>query len=513
MSRVIVASGSQIAADAGAAIADRGGNAVDAALATALVSMCTEPGVIAPGASGFITIWAPEDHPIVIDAYAEMPGRGLEPKKSARRVREVFFDYGGGMRTLIGYGSIATPGILAGLAMAAEQYGNLPWAEIVEPARQWAERGFALPKISADYLVYTHEAIFGWNADSYRTLHHDDGSCLREGEIVHIRGLAESLQLIADRGAEVLYRGELARRIAAEIQAGEGLLTAADLAAYRAIERSPICIRFDDWEVVTNPPPAIGGACLAAMLLLLDNNSFAQWNSVAVKRMVAIQQAVLDYRNRHFDDVSSSSVVEAASRLLDLAGLGNPQELLKSPSTIHVSAVDRNGLACSVSASAGYGSGAMIADTGLWLNNSLGEVELHPSGLEGIPPGTRLTSNMAPTIARYKDGTVLAIGSPGASRITTAIAQVLVNYIHLGMSLDEAIAHPRLHVEVFEGASTVAWEAGLKTDSIEGFVTRQFPQPSMYFGGVQAALWSPQDGLIAAADPRRTGGIACGGTD
>ncbi|MDJ0570199.1 MAG: gamma-glutamyltransferase [Pleurocapsa sp. MO_192.B19] len=511
MSRVSISSGSQISANAGAAMAERGGNAVDAALAAALVSMCTDLGVMAPGASGFITIWSPEKEPIVIDAYAEMPGRGLASERLGKGMKEVFFDYGGWMSTLIGYGSVATPGMFAGLDMAAEQYGNLPWSVIVEPALTLVREGFPLTGGAAEYLAYTHKAIFSWHPESYQTLHHLDGSCLQQGEIIQIPQLADSLRLIAEQGSDAFYTGEIGQRIAREIQAHGGLLTAADLQAYRAIARTPLCIRWGDWEIVTNPPPAIGGACVAAMLLLLEHQPFSDWNPTTVQQMAKIQNAVLDYRRHHFEGGSDSTKEAEVIRLLEWASSENSRSWLKSPSTIHTSAVDSDGLACAITASAGYGSGAMISGTGLWLNNSLGEIELHPQGLQGLRPGMRLTSNMAPTIARRRDGTTIAIGSPGASRITTALVQVLLNFIHLEMSLSEAINHPRLHVEIVEGIPTISFETGLTVEQSEEFATRKFDQLSMYFGGVQAALVHPTSGLLAAADPRRAGGIAYGG--
>ena len=511
MSRVSISSGSEISANAGAAVADEGGNAVDAALAAALVSMVTDLGVMAPGASGFITIWSPQKEPIVIDAYAEMPGRGLSSERFDQGRKEVFFDYGGWMSTLIGYGSVATPGIFAGLDMAAEEYGNLPWVVIVEPALNLVREGFPLTGGAAEYLAYTHKAIFSWHSESYQTLHHPDGSCLQEGEIVQIPQLADSLSIIATQGADAFYTGELGQRIAREIQAHGGLLTTRDLQAYRAIARKPIRISWGDWEIVTNPPPALGGACVAAMLLLLEHQSFSNWNPTTIQHLAKIQNAVLDYRREHFEEASDSAKEAEVVRLLEWSNSENSRSWLTSPSTIHTSAVDSDGLACAITASAGYGSGVMISGTGLWLNNSLGEIELHPQGLRGLRPGMRLTSNMAPTIARNRDGTVIAIGSPGASRITTAIVQVLLNFIHLGMSLKEAINHPRLHVETVEGIPTIAFEPGLTVESLEGFATREFSQLSMYFGGVQAALGHPSSGLLAAADPRRAGGIAHGG--
>ncbi|WP_036476746.1 gamma-glutamyltransferase [Myxosarcina sp. GI1] len=507
--KVVIASDAQIVVDAGAAVADRGGNAVDAAIAATLTSMCTNLGIIAPGASGFITIWREGEEPTVIDAYAEMPGRGLDSVKFGSGMQEAFFDYGGGTSTMVGYGSVATPGIFAGLNLAAEKYGDLPWSEIVAPAQQQVIKGFPLSAVTAKYFSYTHQVIFGWHPDSYSAIHKADGSHLSSSDLVRLPELARSLELIAERGVDVLYGGELGKKITAEIQANQGLLTLEDLKCYRAIERSPITIEFGDWEIATNPAPAVGGTCLAAMLLLLDKRSHQEWNAQTVKEIAEIQQAVLQYRSNYLEGVSEELIEKEAVRLLEMAAKDDWQQLTKSPSTIHISAVDSDGLACSISASSGYGSGVMPGGTGLWLNNSLGELELHPQGLHDLSPGTRLTSNMAPTICRHTDGSVLAIGSPGASRITTAIAQVLFNFISLDLSLERAISHPRLHFEVFNQSPAIAFETGLNVETLD-LSTRQFEKLSMYFGGVQAALWSSTNGLTAAADPRRTGGIAWG---
>ncbi len=151
----------------------------------------------------------------------------------------------------------------------------------------------------------------------------------------------------------------------------------------------------------------------------------------------------------------------------------------------------------------------MVPGTGMWLNNSLGELELHPKGFHGLEPGTRLMSNMAPTIARNPDGEVLAIGSAGADRITTAVAESLINHLWLDMDLVEAVAHPRVHAEVFDGEPTVAYELNLPVE-LDGPV-RHFAERSMYFGGVQAAAWSPAAGLVGTADPRRSGDVGLGG--
>ena len=504
---VTIASGSQISADAGAVIADAGGNAVDAAIAAAMVSMSTEPGVIAPGASGYITVWPPDGEPVVIDAYAAVPGRGR--RSAAPDPGEtVHLLYGGGMSTRIGYGSVAVPGAFAGFGAAWEAYGDVPWSTLVQPAIDWAEKGFRLSGAAAQYLVFTNEVIFGWHPESRKVVQHADGRPVSEGERILIPNLAASLRAVAEEGHRVLYDGDLGHAIADEVSGNGGSLSRVDLAAYEPIIREPLRVRLDDWEVATNPPPAVGGAVLGGLLLLAEDHPFAEWTEEEVIRLARIERAVLRYRRDSLEPATDREA--AALRLLELAGTGDYRAILGSPSTIHISAADSTGLACAITVSAGYGSGVMVPGTGWWLNNSLGELELVTESVRPAP-GDRLLSNMAPTIARSDNGSVLAIGSPGASRITTAIAAVMLNFVHLGMSLRDAVAYPRLHVEVFDAVPTVAYEPGLPVTAFDDVVPRRFPDLSMYFGGVQAAVSDPLAGLFAAADPRRSGGVAQGG--
>jgi gamma-glutamyltranspeptidase/glutathione hydrolase len=501
--KLVIAAGTRIAAEAGTAVAEQGGNAVDAAVAAAIVSMCTDTGIMSPGCGAFITVWPPADEPVVVDGYAEMPGRGLESEQLDAATHEVVFDYGGDTRQRVGYGTIATPGGFAGLALARRRFGRLPWCRLLEPAIGWAERGFPLTGGAAEYLLFTHAAIYSWHPESYQILHHEDGSPLREGDLVRVPHLAETLNTIA-RDETSLYGGTLGRHLAEGIRANGGLLGVEDLEAYRAETRASVRARIGGWDVATNPPPAVGGSCLASMLLILEQLGDGNDLDERVRHMVTAQRAVLGYRASHLDGANHNLPVQVR-RLLEMARLGDPA-LLGSPSTSHVSAVDSDGLACAITASAGYGSGAMVEGTGFWLNNSLGELDLHTKGLSGLAPGTRLASNMAPTIARREnDGAVLAIGSPGASRITTAIAQVLANFAAQGMKLSDAVEHPRLHVELGADQQTIAFEPGLPVVPMQGLTPRPFDKPSMYFGGVQAVLWRPDGQMAGVADARRGG--------
>lgn len=512
MRRVSIASGSQLSANAGAAIADAGGNAVDAAVAAVLVSMCTDPGVIAPGAGAFLTIWPDGEAPVVVDAYAEMPGRGLPRDRFGQGARDVWLEYGGGVRTIAGPGSVAVPGALAGFGLAIERYGRMPWREVLEPAIAATREGFPVSGAAGQYLAYAHDLIFGWDHESKAIVHHDDGTPIGEGDVLRMPDLAETLTGLAEEGPALLYEGELGRRIADAVLEGGGILTVDDLRAYRPIVRDPVLVDLDTWKVATNPPPAVGGACLAAMLLLADTHEFREWTRTETEALVRVQRAVFGFRWRRLDPFDSDRAREAEA-MLEMARLGDLAGIVSAPSTVHTSAVDSTGMGCSVTVSAGYGSGLMPPGTGFWLNNSLGEVELHPEGFHGVPTGTRLVSNMAPTVAKGDGGAVLAIGSPGADRITTAISSVLLNFIHLGMSLREAVAYPRVHAEMFEGAPRIACEPGIEVEAFDDLTLRRFPDISMFFGGVQAALWDPAAGHFEAADPRRTGGTARGGTE
>ncbi|MDP8958482.1 MAG: gamma-glutamyltransferase [Actinomycetota bacterium] len=505
MRGVVVASGSQISADAGAAIADRGGNAVDAALAAALVCLVTEPGMCSLGGGGFVTIWPPAAEPVTIDGFDEMPGRGLGAERFGRAGRAVHLEYGGGVDTTVGYGSVATPGVVAACGRASERFGRVRWDALLEPARGHARRGFPLSAPAHHFLAYAHQSIYGWHPSSHAALHDEHGALLPEGAMVQVPHLAETLETLAERGPRDFYHGELARAIAAEMQGHDALLTLQDLRSYRAVERVPLRVGFDSWELATNPPPALGGAVLAAMVALMGQNDEWGWTSEQVARLAEVQRAVLDYRRARLGGPDPSG---EAQDLLESARAGG-RELLSSPSTLQISAAGSEGLACSITVSCGYGSGVLMEGTGIWFNNTLGELELNPGGFHALPPGARIPSNMAPSVARRTDGATLAIGSPGAGRITTAVLQVLLNYLRLGWSLQEAVNHPRLHVELLEGTTAVTYEEGLPVQGLT-MERRPFPGRSMYFGGVQAAAWEPGS-LSAAAAPRRAGAIALGG--
>ena len=395
----------------------------------------------------------------------------------------------------MGPGSVATPGGLKAIATASNRFGIAAWHDLFEPAIAHISEGFALPEACAFYLQSSYEPIFSHDPVGRRALSSEDG-VRQAGDTVLIDDLADSLRFIAAEGADVFYVGDIAAVIAADMEATGGLITRADLEHYVAIDRRPLVVPFADWVVATNPGPAIGGAAVAAMLALVGDQP---------SEVLHAQQAVLSFRRNHLD--AAIDRTGAIDQLIELANLGDWRQVLAAPSTVHVSAVDDTGLGCAVTMSAGYGSGVIPQGTGIWMNNSLGEIELNRGGFHQVKVGARLISNMAPTVARSSSG-VIAIGSPGADRITTAITQVLVRHLLEGTPLAEAISLPRAHVVVDdEGKVELAHEPGYDLSQWE-LPTRPFDAPHMFFGGVGAAEWDGVRGFAVAADARRSGGTS-----
>jgi gamma-glutamyltranspeptidase/glutathione hydrolase len=507
VTRVAIATTTANAAEAARSVAEAGGNAVDCALATAIMSVNTEPGVCALAGGGYVTIWAPGDQPLTIDGNHAVPGSGLRRDERGLGKTSVWLDYGGGIETIVGTGSVAIPGTLAAFERAWKHYGSLDWRDLFGPAIEATRDGFPLSAACHYYLGYSGDLIFGRSRDGHRALHHDDGKLIGHGDLVHVPHLADTLSAIADEGADLFYKGELARTISGHVRDSGGALTLDDLANYEALERPALVADIGSWHIATNPPPAVGGAVLTAMLLACGDLRADDWHADSLSRLVRVQQACLDFRRDRLD--ISDDVDGDAAALIRRAREGQLLTQWTSSSTIHTSAVDDSGLACAITASSGYGSGEIPEGTGLWLNNALGELELNRRPAETREPGTRLPSNMAPTVARG-DTAVLAIGSPGADRITTAIHQVLTNLLQFGMPLGDAVEHPRLHVDTTGEQDQLRAEPGLELPDVD-LPVHTFPGLNMYFGGVSVASFDENRGFEVCADSRRESGVFISG--
>lgn len=502
MTNVAVATSSQLAADAASEVAAGGGNAVDCALAASLLTMNTEPGVCALAGSAFITVWPGDGDPVTIDGNVAVPGAGLADEERGLGAVPVSIHYGGGIDTLVGPGSVSVPGSLAAIEHAWKKFGSTSWEAILAPTIRATREGFPLPAACHYYLGYSGDCIFDRSQDGHDALHHADGSLREAGSKIIIPHLSDSLEAISREGADLFYKGELGAAISDHCREGGGMLTREDLSSYEAIERQPLRTDMGEWSIATNPAPAVGGAVLSAMLMACAGLREHTWNRATLEQLIHSQQACLDFRKRNLD--LADDVGKEAARLVESARTGRLLSRWTSASTVHTSVVDSAGTGCSITASSGYGSGEMPAGTGLWLNNCLGEIELNRRGLDAGPIGSRLPSNMAPSVARCGDS-VLAVGSPGADRITTALQQFLINYLLFEMPLEDAIAHPRVHIDTSGEEDRLMAEPGLDLPESE-LPVHLFENLVMYFGGVVAAVFDSDRGLASAADPRREGG-------
>lgn len=505
--RAAIAAPSPTATQAGLSALAAGGTAVDAALAAMITASATEPGIISPLGGCFINIWPAEGNAVVIDGNVEMPGRGAEPQRFGAGLIECRTSYGGGLTTWAGPGSVGTPGMFAAMGLAHEHYGRAPWSELFHTAALAARDGFALSHTVTSYFDYVTGTIFDWDPAT-RALYTDEGSSLPPGHVVRDEHLAATLEEIGSNGAAWAYTGDLGRRIADDVQARGGLLTRADLAAYRPVVRSGLITRLNGWQLACNPPPSIGGPVLTAMLRLIGDES----TEVTPVTAARVMSDVLELRLNHVD--VAPDLEAAGHELLETIARMGTAGLPTSPSTTHVSVVDSDGSSCAITASSGYGSGMTITGTGMLGNNALGELELNRLGLHALAPGTRLASNMTPTTGRHADGSCLAIGTPGADRITTALLQVLLHFCLHGEPLQHAVDAPRLHVRHLpDGNVRIDYE---RDEELARALAGQ-PLPmhehephAMYFGGVGAALRSAEGQLSAAADPRRGSATAVG---
>ena len=499
MQRIAVAATGAQSLAAGLAVADEGGTAVDAALAAAFVALVTEPGIVSLGGGAFVSVWPADGDPVVVDGNVAMPGLGGDPARLGGGLREITTEYGGGVTLHAGLGSVAVPGAMAAFGVAHERWAALPWARLVSPAAA-AARDHPMSGAASRYLGYVADSLFGEDPEAHAIVTTADGRVPARGERCANALLGNTLDELAVEGPDLFTTGRVGRALVELCQGAEGLVTGADLASYAAVVRPAHRLTAGDWEFAINPPPSVGGAMLAVMLGELARRGDWTWADV-----IDVQGTVLGYRSA-VHDLSPDLEADGTDLLAQTRhGLGG---LRGSSSTAHVSAVDAAGNACAVTMSSGYGAGLSIPGTGILLNNALGEVELNPRGLHALEPGTRLMSNMAPTTGRTADGRVLAIGSPGADRITTALLQVLAHGALRGASLPAAIDHPRLHVRVDETGRPVQIDHEADPELTAavlatGLPSREYAEPDMYFGGVGAAYRSAAGQLEAAGDHRR----------
>jgi gamma-glutamyltranspeptidase/glutathione hydrolase len=389
----------------------------------------------------------------------------------------------------IGCSSAGVYGMPAGLAAASSRFGRLPLAELVRPAAMLARNGVELNREQA-YVIEILEDLVTSTPEA-AALFAPGGVLLRAGDVIRQPELAEALELLGAEGAAPFYAGEVAAAVIAWLGERGGVVTAADLAAYRVVDRAPVRARYRGREILTNPPPSAGGILIARALRMLD----AGPSPVSVPALIAAMELTQEARTPEFlEGLADPAFVE------EFLGPGRA----RLGSTTHVSVLDADGMACAVTSSNGASSGVVVAGTGIHLNNMLGEQDLNPLGFHRHPPGRRLPSMMAPTVVMRADGSPeLVLGSAGSNRIRSAILQTIVRVIDEGMRAGDAVRAPRLHFE----DGVVYTEPGIDADSIDArrYTHAAFRTSNLFFGGVQAAERDSSGLFWGGGDPRRGG--------
>ncbi len=492
--RLAIASGNRLGADAAATVAREGGNAVDACLAAGVMAWVVEPFFASIGGSGFITVRSPDGRVEVFDGNNAMPHSA--PEIAGQGIRRTYLDYSNGMYTGTGGGSVAVPGVLAGVYMAWKRHGHIEWPALFAPAIEAAKQGIDFPRTSAYYLSVTYKEIWA-HYQAAREMFAPDGGPLLEGAPFVQAELAEALEMVAAEGPSVFYEGALAEEVAEGVAADGGFFSLSDLKQFEAHQRTPIATDIFGWKVESNPPPAVGGAVLTHLLTLLQETDMSD-PAERLRAFIEAERAATGYRGERYQEPGeiAGGLEEAISKMKKRPG---------SAETTHLSGADSEGFVCALTESNGYGSGLLVH--GMLLNNTLGEEELNPLGAHRLPPGSRCNTNMAPTVASGPEICV-GIGSPGADRITGAIAQTFLALAVDGMSLQEAVSAPRAHVALKPDGELLCYEPGIPGDQLQEYVPRPYDDIHMFFGAVQAASVDAEGNVDAAHDPRRSGGTA-----
>jgi gamma-glutamyltranspeptidase/glutathione hydrolase len=541
-----VASAEANASDIGIAILKRGGNAVDAAVAVAFALGVTHPTAGNIGGGGFMVIRLPDGTSTAID-YREMA--------PAAATRDMYLDAQGTptLDSRLGPRAAGIPGVVRGLEYAHRKYGKLPWRELVQPAIVLARDGVVLDAFHAREMAAVTRAMIDYAARvpsknaalreamvaTLRTFRKADGSTYATGDTWRQPRLAGTLEAIAAGGADAFYRGPFARTLARRVAAMGGIWTAADLAAYKAIEREPIRFSYHGHDVITMPPPSGGGITLRQILAASDALHLERldWDSVdrihlyveALRRIYADSTQLLG--DPGFVDIPLTTLLDAGyipKRMADIdRARATPSSAIKSGvastehlETTHFSVVDRAGMAVAntFTLNGGFGAKVQVPGTGVTLNNEMDDFTakvgapnmfgLVMGAQNGIQPGKRMLSSMTPTIV-VKDGRLRAVvGSPGGPTIITTVAQIVMQVIDHQRPLADAVGAARVHHQWMPDA--ISYEPELPGATVAALKEKGHAlRVRTHIGVANCIEVDPKTGaLVAVADVKRDGGKA-----
>ncbi|MFC3337201.1 gamma-glutamyltransferase [Paracandidimonas soli] len=530
--RGMVASEQALASQIGLDILKSGGNAIDAAVGMGFALAVTLPNAGNLGGGGFMVVHdAASGQDITLD-FREMAPSGAS--------RNMYLDEQGNVvdgKSLYTHYAVGVPGTPVGLEYALQKWGTKPLTQVMAPAIALAENGFPVSETLATVLQREKTNMGKWPATT--AIFWRNGEPLKAGDLLVQKDLAQSLRLIAAEGSGAFYRGEIARKIAAEMAPYPGAITMADLNNYKLLLREPIRGTYRGYEIVTMPPPSSGGIHLVQMLNMLERWPLAQWghnSDQTIHHMTEVMKLAYADRSEYLGDpefvrVPSKGLTSRAYADHLAAGItkkarpasdikpGKPMPY-ESDQTTHFSVMDSQGNAVAVTytLNTNFGSGIVAAGTGILLNNEMDDFAAKPGvanayGLVGgdanaVQPGKRPLSSMTPTMV-LKDGKPFLItGSPGGSRIITTVLQTIVNTIDFRMNPAEAASATRFHHQWTPDELQV--EKGLNIDTRTLLVKRGHNVATKASMGRTQTIMAHDGVLRGYSDPRNPDGKTLG---
>lgn len=512
--RGAVAAGHPVTAMAALDVLAAGGNAFDATVAALAVACVAEPVLASLGGGGFCLAQPANGDAEVFDFFTDTP---LAPPSETAEFQPVLADFGTTTQEFhIGLGSIATPGLPAGMAALHAAHGRLPFADLLRPAAALARDGVEVVPMQA-YLFDVVEPIYVFHEEGRRFYesHAAPGRVLRAGETFRNPALGDVFEAFAAEGADLFYGGAIGGSIAGLAEAG-GTLGRDDLRRYRVHRRRPLAVGYGDAELLTNPPPSTGGLLIAFALSVLDGDDRVRGDSENASWLVLLAAAMAASNQARIESGLADDPDAAAARLLDPALVAAYREQVRGRprayrGTTHISVIDADGNAAAMTVSNGEGCGRIVPDTGIMLNNMLGEEDLNPAGLGNWACGVRMSSMMAPSLLALPDGSRTVLGSGGSNRIRSALLQVILRLIDHASPLADAVAAPRVHLErgrlsVEPGWPEAAVAAAAELADVD--TVECWDGCNLFFGGVHAVRGGPGEGRFEAAGDSRRGGVA-----
>ncbi|EEJ5119466.1 gamma-glutamyltransferase [Salmonella enterica] len=530
----MVASVDAMATQVGVDILKQGGNAVDAAVAVGYALAVTHPQAGNLGGGGFMLLRTKDGATTAID-FREMAPAGA--------TRDMFLDEQGNpdsKKSLTSPLASGTPGTVAGLSLALEKYGSLPLNSVVRPAIKLAQEGFIVNDALADDLKTYGSEVLPHHENS-KAIFWKDGEPLKKGDKLVQQDLANSLTMIAENGPDAFYKGEIARQIAQQMQQNGGLITTDDLAAYQAVERTPVSGEYRGYQIFSMPPPSSGGIHIVQILNILENFDMKKYgfgSADAIQIMAEAEKYAYADRSEYLGDpdfvnvpwqaLTSKAYAKSIAGQIDINKAKPSSEIrpgklapYESDQTTHFSVVDKDGNAVAVTYTLNttFGTGIVAGNTGILLNNQMDDFSAKPGvpnvyGLVGgeanaVGPKKRPLSSMSPTIV-VKDGkTWLVTGSPGGSRIITTVLQMVVNTIDFGMNVAEATNAPRFHHQWLPDELRV--EKGFSPDTLQLLEQKgQKVALKEAMGSTQSIMVGPDGELYGASDPRSVDDLTAG---